>query len=134
MMGDRTEGPNCNAMKMKKSISNLAVVVAAAILSGCVTQAPVVEQDVVGEYVFNPGARPEKFAHLLVLSANGKAQEVRFDRDSGEVLVSETRWRFDPGANPSVLFGPDGYRVVRSMGKIQLMINRDYGHWFEKVR
>jgi hypothetical protein len=120
----------------------VVTLVAYMLLTGCGSPVSKNPSDYVGEYVYNPinhpvDTFPEPFASFVILKRNHTAVWLRFVKSTGQVLITERKWRllYVPGANEEdVLIGSLGLAIERSGSTIRLRISDDVDEYYEKVR
>ena len=67
-------------------------------LAACSRPVSANNDDYVGEYIFTPvNADPGKFADFVILKKDHSAVEIRFSKNTGQVVTAETQWHLDPG-------------------------------------
>jgi hypothetical protein len=111
------------------------LVFAGLFLTGCSSAPSTNRNDYVGEYVLIPAdADPGDFANFVVLRRDRMAVEVRFDKVTGEVSTTKTKWYLLHGYNDDVVIGKRGYPIELSGSLIKLNIDGDLGQYYQKVR
>jgi hypothetical protein len=121
-------------MLMKLSLP-ACFIFAALSVAGCSSAVSTNPNDYVGEYVFMPvNAIPGDFASFVVLRQDHMAVEVRFSKDTGQVLTTQKTWYLDRGTDEEVVIDKRAYPIQRSGSTLRLTINDDRGQYYEKVR
>jgi hypothetical protein len=93
--------------------------------------------DYVGEYVFTPyNSDTAQFADFVILKKDFTAVEIRFSKDSGQVLTTEKRWSVYSSntKDKELVIGDFGHPIEGSGVKIKLHNNYDLGTYYEKIR
>ena len=92
-------------------------------------------EDCVGEYVFRPSnAAPGNFASFVILKQDHTAVEIRFSKDTGQVLTTQEKWYLTRTTGENLVIGKFSHPIERSRSTIRLGINDDLGQYYEKFR
>lgn len=91
--------------------------------------------DYVGAYVFmQKNISPGKFADFVVLKKDGTAIEIRFLRNTGQLVTTQTTWRFDRGFHAvDLVIGDFAHPIEHSPPDVRLGINSDLDQYYERV-
>jgi hypothetical protein len=119
---------------MKRRMWCALVLLCSSACSSTVSRNP---EDYVGEYVFRPfNSDTEQFADFVILKKDLKAVEIRFSKQSGQVVTAEKRWYLDSPSNKrtQLVIGDFAHPVEMSGRTIKLRNNYDLGTYYEKVR
>ena len=103
-------------------------------LAACSRPVSTNNDDYVGEYIFTPvNADPGKFADFVILKKDHSAVEIRFSKNTGQVVTAETQWHLDPGLNEELVIGNFAHSIEGPRATIKLGIS-DAGEYYEKIR
>jgi len=107
-----------------------------SVAAACDSPASTNPSDYVGEYIFTPtNADPGNFADFVILKSDQTALTLRFDKKTGHVQITRTKWRLSPGTGQEeVDVGDFAHSVEVSGSVIKLGNNLDLGQYYEKVR
>ena len=120
--------PKCAAF-----FSLIALLLIVLSATNCRSSASTNPSEYVGEYVLRPSsAAPGQFASFVVLRKDHTAVEVRFVRDTGQILTTEKKWYLSLTTGENVVIGDFSHPIEASRSMIKLAI--DLGQYYEKGR
>ena len=91
--------------------------------------------DYVGEYVLEPNNAPTgEYADFVILKKDRSALEIRFSKDTGQVLTTQKSWYLSHTTGENVVIGTFSDPITVFGSQIKLHINHDLGQYYDKIR